>query len=982
MQGWVCALGVLCLFGVTSGSLFRYHRGTFRRTDDCNICFADDCLVLDQARCDYYVETDNLLDKDDDTPAFSGNEELRKECDSLLHDHVEKALLSATPMECIPFISRYTDCNKENVCIGCKSCSCTAEGKWNCSSSQQCHTKDAELNIDHRVLVLVLENMMDDTKRRKSKRSVTGSPEELKNVTTLSLEQMSEWIYGVKPLEQKYSLTQAHTTSGSTLRNGSEVTETVTTAMSTETATTKATANPPGVTTKAVKNDATTIEPSTMSDSDYVAFDEVLRSIAVDNKSYNRRKLPLDNELSNKTFDIDYMLMDDENINNITTENATADELSYVINFMRDEEVTEPPIDIDESTKIVIDLLETVARGAPNTTEAQDFEVYNKDEDIRNGFENTNDIIEYNAVNIMKREITENSMMNVTNALTFIINTTNTTYVTEDAIDLTETVLVPLNKIINDKKRELEELKRIKGNLLKYAKVDDRGTEDNKLENITSNTFFSIYNLAVNSDPEIDFRKTLKATKFDLDKYTKKLKNDIYEVIRDITLIQKYTKTALPDDLKNLIIAMKRYVYRNKIKDIKFDKTIPKKGKSDRRRMDESLSRCALISFKDCIILIIEAVDKDMPKSHALSVLSPSARKILKSIIKDFYTDEYAAVGLRVHDPDYNMTTDLKQIGGKWQEMTARIVNSSPFVTLYRMKLLHFVLTMDVSKMVDALALVDFAHSRRMFPSLDNVSDDVLDKINNGLKAIHNKIQIIIRYYQKKPKPAVKPTIRPRTDEETTINSLLKAIDSRKKKKRSFIKHIRSLLKSSKKDIAELLHRKVPKSEIVKQLARKKLDELSEKRYSEYQETMKRWQNNLDLSPRIKRAMPDHFKARIKNIIPNYLRHKVNKGIKDKKKNATEYLGWKANERNKRKKRKNRRNTTTTTLKTSEGLTPKKLTTRAMTTTAKINVTQTTKAASVTVTTKKPITVTKSGITKASLSTARITKATLTTAKH
>lgn len=46
--------------------------------------------MLDQARCDYYVETDNLLDKDDDTPAFSGNEELRKECDSLLHDLVEK----------------------------------------------------------------------------------------------------------------------------------------------------------------------------------------------------------------------------------------------------------------------------------------------------------------------------------------------------------------------------------------------------------------------------------------------------------------------------------------------------------------------------------------------------------------------------------------------------------------------------------------------------------------------------------------------------------------------------------------------------------------------------------------------------------------------------------------------------------------------------------------------------------------------------
>ncbi|CAH0597072.1 unnamed protein product [Chrysodeixis includens] len=940
--------------GVTSGGKFHYHRGTFRRTDDCNVCFADDCLVLDQARCDYYVETDSLLEKDDDTPAFSGNEELRKDVDSLIYDLVEKAALTSPPMECIPFISRYTDCNKENVCVGCKSCTCSSAGKWNCTSSAQCHSREVELNIDHRVLVLVLENMVDGGNRRKTKRSVTESPGELKNITKLSLEQMSEWIYGVKPLSP-----HEHSTMTTTALGGTEPATAAMTANQTAT-----TEKPSGLTTKDAN---TATESFVMSESDYVAFDEVLRNIAVENKSYNLRKLPLDNQLNNKTFDIDYMLMDDDNI---TTEHAAADDLNYVVNFMQDDVLTESPV--DESTKIVIDLLETAARNSSNANETHDYDFYNKYEDVGSGFENTNDIIDYNAVNIMKREIAENKMTNVTPALTFTINSTNTSYVTEEAVDLKESVLVPLNKIIYEKKRELDELKRIKDNLVKYAKIDDEGTEDNKVQNITNKTFFSIYNLEINSDLDTNLRHG-PTTKFDLDRYTKKLKNDLFEVIRDITLIQKYIQTPLPDDLRNLVIAMKRYVYRNKIKDINFDKVNTRKTKFERRKMDQGFSKCAFITFKDCIMQIIENVDKDMPKSHALSVLSPTARKILKSVIKSYYSDGFSAVGLRVHDPEYNMTTELKQIGSKWQEMTAKIVNSSPFVTLYRMKLLHFVLTMDVSKMNDALALIDFAHTRRMFPNLDNVSDDVLDKINNGLKAIHNKIQIIIRYYQKKPKPASKPTIRPRAEEDTTMKSLLEAIDSRKKKKRSFIKHIRSLLKSSKKDIAELLHRKVPKSEIVKQLARKKLDELSEKRYSEYQETMKRWQKNLDLTPRIKRSLQDAFKTRIKNIIPNYLRHKVNKGIKEKVKNATEFSGRRGYEWNQRKRRKNRRNLTTPTWRTSENSTPKttKFTTRAMISTPKMNVTQTTKAGPVT----------KTANTTGNATTAVVTKSTPKTAK-
>lgn len=503
----------------------------------------------------------------------------------------------------------------------------------------------------------------------------------------------------------------------------------------------------------------------------------------------------------------------------------------------------------------------------------------------------------------MKRDVSGVTMPDVAPNVTFIVNTTNSTNITEENMDLKNDVLKPLNKIINDKRQELEDLKRIKDNLIKFIKSDDKLPEDNNSwsENNTNNTYFSIYNLAMEPGLEIDLRR---ATPNGIDKYMYKLKRDIYEVIRDVIGIQKHKTVELPEDLKHLIRAMKRYAYKNKINGNKLYNLKSKQTEYTRRTMEQNFGRCDYISFKDCIVQVIEVIDKDMPKSDALSPLSPVTKKMMKHLIQRHYVDEYSVVGLRAHDPQYNLTNDLKDIGSKWQAMTSKIISSSPFVTLYRMKLLHYVLTMDVSKMNDAMALLDFAHSRRMLYSLDNISENMLERINTGLKEIHNKIQIIIRYYSTKPKSAV--SVHPRSQDITTVDPIQTALDTRKKKNRSFIKHIRSLLKSSKKDIAELLHRKVPKSEIVKQLARKKLDEISEKRYNDYEETMRRWQKNLAMAPRIKRSVLDVFKTRIKNIIPNYLRHKVNPKIKEKKQNDTANSIRKADDRKKKRKLKNR----------------------------------------------------------------------------
>lgn len=541
-----------------------------------------------------------------------------------------------------------------------------------------------------------------------------------------------------------------------------------------------------------------------------------------------------------------------------------------------------------------------------------DFNNYNKAEDP-NIFENINEIIEHSAFNIMKRDVAGQANIteaNVVPSVTIIVNTTNITTsanTTEDNTDLKDNVLIPLNKIISDKMKELENLQKIKADLLKFVKSDNHSDEIPKDNNITTNTYFSIYNVAVATGLDVELRRA-HPSKYE--KYMLKLKTDIFEVIRDIYGIRKYKDSEIPDDLKLLIRAMQQYVYKNKL----FEK--PKKNKLRRpksfRRKMEQTNRCDGLSLRDCLIQVIEVIDRDRPKFNALSPLSPTSRKIMKHVIQSYYTNQLVMPGLRFQNPYYNLTNYLNSIGKNWQQLTANLIGSTPFASLYRMKLLHCTLTLDISKMDDAIGLLEFTHSRRMTVSLDKVSERTFDVIDSGLSAIHNKILMLMKYYARpeqrktqQPRAIMKlnigTTTKPKSNEETTTKN---SPEIRKKKKHSFIKHIRSLLKTSKHDIKELLHKKVPKSEIVRQLAKKRLDELSEKRYGEYEETMRRWQKNLEVTSRLKRSVLDQFQAQIKNIIPRYLRHKVNPKIKENQKNATAEAERKADIRKKKRKEK------------------------------------------------------------------------------
>ncbi|XP_035452437.2 uncharacterized protein LOC118277651 [Spodoptera frugiperda] len=917
MLTWACVLFLLPLsVPISCCSKFYYARNAFQTAEDCKLCYETECMNLDQSRCAYYAEADGVLPKDDDETATASNPKLRREVDDLVFELVDKVAGLSNNMECIPYVSRYTNCNKDNICLGCKTCACNADGRWQCTVAAPCHSKQPPLKIDHRVLGLVMGSLIESAHSKKVKRSVVNDSEEFTTATTtLSLKQIADWFYGVQPIGQVISSSETPSTESTITEINVEPDETP--AAITET-------NP---TTEAPTTTTATESKTINTDTDYLEFDEVLRSIAVDTKSYSRRK-PLDNTLSNHSFSVDYIIFEEDN----GTSNTNVDNFAYMINMMQDNEAaTEPPV--TETTKIVIDLLSAAEKLGAKSNTTEDYAALNKDIETK-AFENMNDVVDYNTLNIMKRDVNEQNKMTAPSlvpVVTIIVNTTNDTRNNHTGeplpTDLKETVLVPFNKIIFDKVKELENLKRIKDNLAKFIKTDVPLPED--VDNSTGNTYFSIYNLAMGTGVGIVSRRSNTEA---YDKYTLKLKGDIFEVIRDITAIQRQKSVAVPDDLNYLLHSMKRYVYKNQWQDTKPKKIkkIVKRTKHFRRQMNQNVGHCAYISFKDCLIKILELVEKESPKFNALSPLSPTSRRIMKRIINSFYVDELAVAGVRVRDPNYNLTNDLQVIGSKWQDMSANIMSSTPFASLFRMKLLHFALTSDISKINDAISLIDFSHSRRMLPSLDKVNDDVIDKINDGLTAIHDKMQLIIKYYSLKTNSS--ETINPQVEDETS-NPVKNTTDSKKKKNRSFITHIRSLLETSKKDIAELLHRKVPKSEIVKQLAKKKLDEISEKRYNEYEEAMKKWQKNLDVTSRSKRSLLYGFQTRIKNIIPGYLRHKVNPKIK---KNATRFADeWKKKRMAATHERMRRRTTTPKTKWQNGNVSPKTTTTKSSTTTAK-----------------------------------------------
>ncbi|XP_028157041.1 uncharacterized protein LOC114350428 [Ostrinia furnacalis] len=835
MAAALAVLGLTVYVSVAAQQdVFTYFKpDSNRRADDedCRICYGEnDCLSMNQARCEFYIVTSEML-VDDESPAESTNPELKIQVDSLMMGMAEQSNLLAPSQDCVPFISEYTDCTKENICLGCHSCACDEAGRWNCSSVRRCRPEQP-LEVDHRALVIAVETLRGDGNPSfRLKRSITNTSTSSVPKQKITFEELTEWLYGVQPLKYKEYARSSITTEASVVDRTTEGKVDVLTTVSEDTTTSK-------------NNEIINMVP------DYVVFDDVLHDVAIEGKNYSRRK-PL-NTTHDDTLEHDYMKLDDLNI---TVEDFREMRgVNQFINILNAIEEGKETTTTEAVTKVVIDLLE-LARKRIGTT-GNDLNETDIKINLLNdtGFENNDSVYEFNAINLMKRDIQQVTENNLNVTITEKINITNS------SIELKDNVYLPLTSIIQEKQKELEDLLHVREKLIEILNLGPNSdylvlNKSEKAEN-GSNSYISFYNVQI--VPQTDNVATRAGIDL-LDNYLKKLRKDIYVVIKDLISIQTITgKEDFPKDLKVLTHAIKHFM-RNHTKTHKKHKLRSLNDDYDLRRHSNAYT---FKNFaKNYLINILLLIDRNMPQSNALAPLSIKTRKIIKRVIKNNKLKDLSVLGFRVHDSNYNLTNDLKNIGSKWKEMTIKISNSSPWDRLHHMKLLQFVLDSDINKMRDALALIDFAHSRRMIALPDQLSDHEILRINNDLKSIHGKINEIIK-------------LRSFNNRDNGIVKVFTV--TKQNKKETFLRHIRDLLKNSKRDIINLLHRKVPKSEIVKQLAKKKLNEMTKKKLMEYERVMQKWQNNLDITRKRRSVFGlENLGTRIKNILPKYLRGKI-----------------------------------------------------------------------------------------------------------
>lgn len=503
-------------------------------------------------------------------------------------------------------------------------------------------------------------------------------------------------------------------------------------------------------------------------------------------------------------------------------------------------------------------------------------------------FDNINNIEALEPSNIMKKKREVPFISNVTTTLKPIINqsiittgaienkTIETTTVhpniSRSVHGLVDSVVHPLDEVYNELLKEIRELHQIRGHLLNF--VHKNIGIDVKVKNKTSldNKVLPVYKI---EDPLTKVYLRTSGNISIYENYVLKLKKDVYEVIRDIVGLQKHfsNPSKMPDDLKFLVKAMKHYVHKQGMYSKKASSNILKRNetKSNSRRGMETNDSTTTKTVRDLIIEILELIDRNMPSKNALEPISKPARKIIYRIIRQYFEDEFAQIGLRVYDPHYNLTSDLSIVGFKWRKLSSEIEMSTSHSQLYLLKMLHLVMSVDIRKMNDALTLIKFASTRRMVPLDETIGHNIVLNIENGLVDLNNKVLAIIE----------KTVFTKRT----RFTSLKKQIKDTSKKE-SFLKQVKNFLLNSKKDIMNLLRRKTPKSDIVKKIAGQKLDDMGKKRLNQLEKTMAKWQTHLNIIPsRYKRSAMyfDRIRRRIKNIIPKYLRGKLHPAITKKK---------------------------------------------------------------------------------------------------
>ncbi|XP_060807408.1 uncharacterized protein LOC106140596 [Amyelois transitella] len=777
----------LCLCGIygasathasENGFYYTKQMSIYRRytEEECRVCFKHDCIPLETPKCQFYMAGSTLLNLPEEEDKSPPNNLLLSKVDAMMYNIIEKNE-DYQNMDCIPMISTYTDCNKENLCTGCVTCTCV-EGRWVCGT-EECREETLFSNKKITVAIASLKSEISTNEQSRTKRSaadVTGNNVE----TRVTFEELSQWLNDTRIHDEAEEM-------------------------------------------------------------DYLAFDEVLSNIALDNNNISRKK-PIP-----ETVESGYVSF----VDIVSTGNNT-DEHTNMYN--ENGELYARYSDDKDSFKV--DLLKGIK---DKLQEELDKNYTGIGTESNNFFESNNYLDEVNSLSIVKRDVSKVNESKIDNIADKNKQTIQ---------DFKNNVLYPMISIVNDKENELKQLLAVKTSLIELIKGMDSNFSLDQMVNNTENnkTLFSIYKLEIVPETRIaeDNLDTRRSGSHNIaEAFVKKLQRDVFEIIKDLKALKRSLRgNRLPRDLILLLHGMNNYL--NSQTKLYIEK------KSHFNNIRRTWTDDNSVKLKGMILEILELCDKEMTDHDSLSQLSHTTKRVLQRVINQNQIYDFASIGVKLSDPTFTLSEELKGISNKWPELTDILLNSSSPDKLYNLKLLHLMLTVDLNKIANILKLLNFAENRRAY--LDTaLSDQEITRIQNIFNDLNEKFK---KNFQRELAKKLEKDIEPTT------------------KRRSFLKQIKRLFRNSRKDIKSMLHEKVSKSEIVRELAKSKLNELAKQKMTQYEDTLKKWQNKLNV--RIRRSAYDFRKQknRINNILPSYLRGKVNPAIDEsKKKNAKNRKG-------------------------------------------------------------------------------------------
>ncbi|XP_063369600.1 uncharacterized protein LOC134657935 [Cydia amplana] len=812
------ALALLSAVAALDPSLsFHYvkYPRVFRRNEvACQVCYGEfDCLSMD--RCGYNAAVTDVLVEGDGMKIV--NDELKTKMDSMMYDLVLEDSLTEYNV-CIPLISSYTTCSKDNICLGCESCDCDESGQWNCSETSKC--SNVHLDIDYRIITSVAESLKD-VKPPRYKRSYDGSEE----ASTRSMfDDLMDWMgvskaNDVKVINDITPRSTAIVTASATMKN--------------------------------LTND----------DNNNLVFDDILTNDNLED-FINHSGDDMNYVKKHESNDTNKFLKMLRNIEEGKDDKTPVDNPHLNINLLKDlrkyikekSYANEPSNDQPNSINAIL-------------TDTDDIDPDKQPSDINS----VAVVLKRNVRHVNETKL-ENQTKTIENRKTKANNVTpsldikkiNVTYSEKELQHIIDVVTV----LIRNERKEINHLNYVRESLLKLLKKYQ--TNSNVSDIIHKQN--SDENAKKHGNWRVDM----------LNFYMSNLKRDVKDTLRDIYAIIKLKKLGVNSvaesvsNIKPLLFALTSYYMKNfrdyrqtehaknnsnidnrfvtnttpSIDTSPIHKIYDSEPKPERRVFQPSTSNIYQIKLiKRALTRMLVMIDNDRISTNALSPLSSKIKNILKRIVNKQYIKGFADTHPSIRDQNFNLTQLLTSLVEEWQNMSAEMHTLKPADQLYHMKLLHLSLSQGIDKITDALVSIQFGLSRRMSFIEEYVGKNLIADISNYLSSIDQRIKNFAI------KTIFAEAFTPKRRDEQTG---------------SLWHHIKNAFSNSNKNLRKYIQGKIkPKSYIVNDKVRRRAEEVNKQKFLE---VMKKWQHNFEAyRARNKRSVKQYTK-RLNHIIPKYLR--------------------------------------------------------------------------------------------------------------